>query len=291
MKSRYPRHGDRWDDRDRGSNFYDRDRGLSPETGPYRDDERYFGQGDMYGRGIGGDAPDYRATSWRTSPSYSRGYGREGEYYGRSRQPGRGYARSERPDSWVGRSNFETGWGGHGTNRYDRNSYDPYWASDRDDDRYDPNERGWWDRTSDEVASWFGDEEAERRRDMDARRQGDFRGRGPKSYTRSDDRIREDINDGLTDDYWLDAGDIDVDVNSGEVILSGTVDSRGDKRRAEDIAEGISGVKNVENRLRVNDYQRSAWGSMTGEYNNERSRSDYSGGNIENQSRSAGSSS
>jgi osmotically-inducible protein OsmY len=31
-------------------------------------------------------------------------------------------------------------------------------------------DRGWWDRASDEVASWFGDEEAERRRRMDAQR-------------------------------------------------------------------------------------------------------------------------
>jgi CBS domain-containing protein len=31
-------------------------------------------------------------------------------------------------------------------------------------------DRGWWDRTSDEVSSWFGDEEAERRRRMDERR-------------------------------------------------------------------------------------------------------------------------
>ena len=30
-------------------------------------------------------------------------------------------------------------------------------------------ERGWWDRASDEVSSWFGDEQAERRREMDDR--------------------------------------------------------------------------------------------------------------------------
>jgi len=31
-------------------------------------------------------------------------------------------------------------------------------------------DRGWWDRASDEVSSWLGDEEAERRRRLDARR-------------------------------------------------------------------------------------------------------------------------
>jgi CBS domain-containing protein len=31
-------------------------------------------------------------------------------------------------------------------------------------------ERGWWDKTTDEVSAWFGDREAERRRRMDERR-------------------------------------------------------------------------------------------------------------------------
>ena len=111
-------------------------------------------------------------------------------------------------------------------------------------------ERGWWDRTSDEVASWFGDEEAERRREMDER--SSHRGRGPRGYTRSDERIKEDINDELTESWYLDASDIEVEVNEGNVVLTGMVNSRYDKRLAEDLAEDVSGVKNVENRIRVN---------------------------------------
>jgi hypothetical protein len=42
---------------------------------------------------------------------------------------------------------------------------DPY----ADRGRYDPDERGFFDRAGDEVRSWFGDEEAERRRRMDER--------------------------------------------------------------------------------------------------------------------------
>ncbi len=79
---------------------------------------------------------------------------------------------------------------------------------------------------------------------------GTYSGRGPKSYQRSDDRVREEICDCMTDDPMLDASEITVVVNNGEVILSGTVISRDQKRRAEDVAERISGVKDVTNQLR-----------------------------------------
>ena len=83
-------------------------------------------------------------------------------------------------------------------------------------------------------------------------RQGEcrHRGRGPKNYVRSDDRIREDINDRLSDDAWLDASEIEVKVANCEVTLTGTVETREDKRRAEDLAEQVSGVKHVQNILR-----------------------------------------
>jgi osmotically-inducible protein OsmY len=105
------------------------------------------------------------------------------------------------------------------------------------------------------VSSWFGDEDAERRRAWDKQRSGQHRGKGPKGYRRSDDRIQEDINDRLSDDVFIDASDIEVSVNQGEVTLTGTVNERSDKRRAEDIAEEVSGVRNVENRIRVNTRQ------------------------------------
>jgi hypothetical protein len=83
-------------------------------------------------------------------------------------------------------------------------------------------------------------------------REGPYRGKGPKGYTRSDERIREDVNDRLNDDSNVDASDIDVSVKNCEVTLTGTVKNRWEKRRAEDLAEAISGVKNVENRIKVN---------------------------------------
>lgn len=112
-------------------------------------------------------------------------------------------------------------------------------------------DRGWWDRTRDEVSSWFGDDDAERRRRMDEQQSSNYRGRGPKGYHRSEERIREDVCDRLSDDDRLDASNIEVQVQGDEVILTGNVTSREDKRRAEDLVESIYGVRNVENRIRV----------------------------------------
>ena len=81
---------------------------------------------------------------------------------------------------------------------------------------------------------------------------GQFSGRGPKGYQRSDDRIREDVCDRLADDPHLDASDIEITVRNGEVTLAGFVRDRHDKRHAEDVAEHVSGVREVNNSLRVN---------------------------------------
>ena len=78
-----------------------------------------------------------------------------------------------------------------------------------------------------------------------------FAGKGPKGYTRSDDRIREEISDALMADDDVDASEIEVRVEHGEVTLTGTVDSRQEKRAAEEVAERCQGVNNVQNSLRV----------------------------------------
>jgi len=78
-----------------------------------------------------------------------------------------------------------------------------------------------------------------------------YRGKGPKGYTRSDERIQEDLNERLFHDDEIDASDIELKVNNGVVCLDGTVDERRLKYRIEDIAESCSGVKDVTNNLRV----------------------------------------
>lgn len=112
---------------------------------------------------------------------------------------------------------------------------------------YDPDrgERSFLDRAGDEIASWFGDNDAARRREMD------HRGNGPQGYRRSDERILEDVCDRLTEDRFVDGREITVTVEEGEVTLNGTVTEKFAKRRAEDCADRVSGVGHVQNNLRV----------------------------------------
>jgi hypothetical protein len=80
---------------------------------------------------------------------------------------------------------------------------------------------------------------------------GPFAGRGPCGFQRSDDRIREELSDRLTAHGFIDATGIECRVQNGEVTLTGFVDSRGAKRAAEDVADGIQGVHDVCNNLRI----------------------------------------
>jgi hypothetical protein len=111
--------------------------------------------------------------------------------------------------------------GADGGERDDRNNGSPAWARERG---------GYW-------------------RQYEGR--SPYAGRGPKDYRRSDERVREEVCDCMTDDPMLDASEITVQVSEGVVTLEGSVTSREQKRRAEDVAERISGVKDVTNQLRV----------------------------------------
>jgi hypothetical protein len=93
----------------------------------------------------------------------------------------------------------------------------------------------------------------ERPRDESGNRgaRGRYTGRGPKGYQRSDERIRETVSEALARDGELDASEIEVSVEGGEVTLQGSVPNRWSKRLAEDLAQDLPGVKELHNRLRV----------------------------------------
>jgi len=146
---------------------------------------------------------------------------------------------------------------------YPRQSY-PEASNDEYDPRYNPQSRPeYWrgprykepDNSNREWVSGTGqppyrEERQGSQRNQSAQRPS-FAGRGPQGYKRSDDRIMEDINEAMTRDHDLDASNISVEAKDGEVILKGTVSDRESKRRAEEIAESCSGVRDVQNQIRI----------------------------------------
>jgi hypothetical protein len=174
-----------------------------------------------------------RGQRWQSgSPGYrSQGYGSQnygpspqwspGEYGEGRWQPGRGYS---------GESGGY-GWPGYGSQGYESREFG-YPSG--------------WGYGQERFGESFG-----RGSEGIDRSAGRYTGRGPKGYTRSDDRIKEDVNDRLEQHGEIDAWEISVVVQNGEVTLEGTVPDRLTKRLAEDVAEDSPGVKQVHNRLRI----------------------------------------
>jgi hypothetical protein len=138
-------------------------------------------------------------------------------------------------------------------NWWHRNVSDPDYERERSDDMISAGHSGWtrdrhWDNYSRSAgSSTFGTTEYNYGGEL----YGRYRGRGPKNWRRSDERIREDVNEELTRHPDVDASEIDTAVINNEVTLTGTVDSRYEKREAEDCAWCVSGVRDVHNQLRV----------------------------------------
>jgi len=110
--------------------------------------------------------------------------------------------------------------------------------------------RSWWARTTDEVAAWFGNPDALRRRQRDEA-VGDHRGKGPASAIDEDERIVAEVSRQLTHDRLLDASRIAVACKDRAVMLTGEVTTSADQARAESIATACAGVDSVESRLIV----------------------------------------
>lgn len=241
---------DAWrDDDQRGwesSTRYDRDR----ETG------RDWGRDPSYHPGTEGTSSYRRSSRYGAErPGYSSFTGND--FGGRDFTTSRFTNQSSYPGGYGAGSRLAANhgeWRDYGANPSRENrDYRGTWGS-RD-------ERNWLDRATDTVAGWFADDDDDDSRergyrDRDYRGRG-YRGHGPTGYTRSDERIREDACDALTDDWNVDARQVSVAVNDGEVTLDGTVPSRQQKRRAEDCVEYLSGVRHVQNNLRVQ--ESSVW--------------------------------
>lgn len=262
---------DRWQ-RDSGPDDEDRRYGRSDRD--YRDAFSGYGQGrDVYPR-YGFDERnsqresfgpgDYGREDYRGEDERRRrgdlGWRRQSEnFYGERGQGGNDRGFQNREPYRVGYPSF----GGYGQGRGEDFGRNERGYERRFDDEQD--RRPFWDRASDEVSSWFGDEDAARRRRSDEARDqyARYGGVGPKNYKRSDDRIREDVSDRLSEDPYVNAEDIEVTVASGEITLTGAADDRDQRRRAEIVAERVTGVSHVQNNLRVKDRQAGRYGQAT----------------------------
>ncbi|MDX1665310.1 MAG: BON domain-containing protein [Candidatus Promineifilaceae bacterium] len=137
-----------------------------------------------------------------------------------------------------------------------------YWTSDFagaaavGEDAFEEGYRGVDRRTKHTVQGRYGDADVEGYEETMAeptgwRVRGPHTGKGPAGYRRSSERIEEDVCERLTHDGWVDATNVEVEVEEDVVNLRGTVDSRRSKRRAEDLAESVRGVFDVMNYLTI----------------------------------------
>lgn len=226
---------------------------------PDNDDNRWEPQGLGSRRGWResdryGSTGGYTEQSGRGNMNYGGGY---------QNQYAQGPLRRDHPHENRDRQDWGYAYSNTGLNdEYDRSYYGSYRRDEdynRDYDyvrgrREEYNRGNWpadryreedrWRRTRYEGSDWD-------RRNERQHLEGPYRGKGPKGYSRSLDRIREDVCERLADDDRLDASNIDVRLEGTEVVLEGTVETKRDKRRAEDLVENIPGVTNVQNHLVV----------------------------------------
>lgn len=198
---------------------------------------RYAGYGD-FGQGNygGGSRRDSGQERYGQSGYGGRDFG--GNYGGDFREDSRGGEAGRRYgyESGYGR---QGGYGGDfGRGRYGEGGSESRF--ERDADR---------DRGSDYFGYGYGGY-GHGGQEYGARSAGLHRGKGPKGYQRSDERLQEMICERLSEDPDIDASEISVSVQGGRVTIEGTVDSRRTKNLAEDVAEQL-GVNDVQNNLRV----------------------------------------
>lgn len=110
--------------------------------------------------------------------------------------------------------------------------------------RYAGADDGPGNRTMEGPSAWAATDEQLARR-------SNFRGHGPQGYERSDERLSEVICERMTEDPDIDPREVSVRVQSGVVTLEGRVDDRWMKHHIEDLVDACSGVREIENRIRV----------------------------------------
>lgn len=217
----------------------------NPRYRRYEDDDRNMRAGD-YGRSDYG-RDDSRGDRYRDDSSFQRQYDRDDDFADDRR-------RDISEDARYGSLDYlDIPGAGQMRRRDAQGEWRSGYSDQKSDDGYSRRNHS-ASRSGSYGRSMRGAEDMPQ---MGMNDEGEHRGKGPKGYSRSDDRLREDVCDRLMDDGHVDASEIEVSVKKGEVTLQGTVDTRAAKRRAEDCVEDCAGVKHVQNNLRVSDTSKS----------------------------------
>ncbi|NIT56263.1 MAG: BON domain-containing protein [Aliifodinibius sp.] len=72
-----------------------------------------------------------------------------------------------------------------------------------------------------------------------------------KPNPRTDEDIAKEVKDALTFDPATEAYEINVTVDNGMVTLTGTVDSRQEKKLTKEVVKGVKGIKAIKNNIEV----------------------------------------
>ncbi|MEZ4240931.1 MAG: BON domain-containing protein [Myxococcota bacterium] len=253
-----------WAEPDRGGWDDPVVRGEVPQTDWERDDR--FAREARRDRT---DRFDRESTSWQRDDRWGRDdrWDRDDRFASEPRPAAP--PRFRRPRGGMdddGRRGAYTGWGYEREERLPRRTY---WYG-RDDDSYASGDRHPADREP-HLRRTFGSAYGAERDDAFApvgplddphslASYGAFRvargphaGKGPRGFERNWDRVRDEVCDLLERDGEIDASDIDVRMDRGVVLLTGTVADRHQKRRAEHLIDGIPQVHDVRNELRLAD--------------------------------------
>ena len=195
---------------------------------------------------------------------YSQTYG-QGQYggnqgYGQERYGNQGYGNQERygnqgydgQGQYGSQGGFSGGQGPYGGGQYGYGNQGQQYGGNQYGYGYGNQAQQYGNQYEGQPGRFGGNSQYERGRGQSqGQSHGQFRGKGPKDWTRSDERIREEVCELLADADEVDASEITVKVENGEVTLEGTVDSRRTKREAEEIACRARGAKDCQNHLRV----------------------------------------
>ncbi|HKY93192.1 MAG TPA: BON domain-containing protein, partial [Nevskiaceae bacterium] len=235
----------------------DRDRHFQPEGGRYRNEgdraypDYYRSRGEYsrpdYDYDWGSGANEYRSRSrdeWagRSRTGETAGFG--GDYHGAGAYGGGAYQGGDYGTREMGGSDYA---GRYGAGSTGRGGYGSGSSWSGRPSRSGPQQ--WGREWNSENPVYAGGTEAWDPSDMgmsDRSRQGSM----PKGYTRSDERIKDDVCEQLYR-CGCNVSEVSIDVKGGTVTLEGSVTDRRLKHRIEDIVEECIGVKDVENRIRV----------------------------------------